>query len=190
MMNAVYIVVILLQVGVIIFFIRRGRKQKAAKAAAQAVPADNSHESMRETALRVTPAQLKIAIPDSETLVYGVVMDWNMGDTLVTLVSYITGAANMYLSTGGGISGGGKTPSVGEAASEFVTMAQNYVNKAIPVTTFETPPSGCVRFYLLTNHSKLAAQEQMIFFDNGTSTWLPLFEKANEVITEMRAGLN
>jgi len=118
------------------------------------------------------------------------VMDWHMDNVLVTLVSYITGAASMYLNTGGGVSGGGKSPTVGEAASEFVTMAQSYIHKAVPVTTFGLPPNGCVRFYLLTNHSKLAAQEQVAFFDNGTSPWLPLFEKANEVITEMRAGLN
>jgi hypothetical protein len=145
---------------------------------------------MRNTALHIVPGQLKLTIPDNETLVYGVVMDWNMGDTLVTLVSYITGAANMYLSTGGSVLGGGKNPSVGEAASELVTMAQSYIFRATPVTTFELPPVGCVRFFLLTNHSKLAAQEQLGYFDNGTSPWLPLFEKANEVITEMRAGLN
>jgi len=187
-MNVIYIVVIIIQVGVIIYFIRRGRRQK--KAALKATPPANSHESLRNTALHITPAQLKIVIPNNETLVYGVIMDWNIDNTLVTLVSFITGAASMYLSTGGGVTGGGKNPMVGEAASELVTMAQNYVFKAIPVTTFELPPAGCVRFFLLTNHQKLAAQEQLAYFDNGTSPWLPLFEKANEVITEMRAGLN
>ncbi|MFI5196864.1 MAG: hypothetical protein ACHQD8_07220 [Chitinophagales bacterium] len=117
-------------------------------------------------------------------------MDWNMGDTLVTLVSFITGAASMYLSSGGGVLSSGNNPSAGEAASELVTLAQNYIYNAVPVNTFDLPPGGCVRFYLLTNHHKLAAQEQVIYFDNGSSPWLPLFEKANEVITEMRAGLN
>lgn len=193
MMTTIYILVILLQIGVIIYFVRRGRKQAAARKAAAAAPpphGDNSLERLRNTALNVTPAQLKLAIPDSETLVYGVVMDWNMGGTMVSLVSYITGAANMYLSSGGGISGGGKNPSVGETASELVTLAQSFIFRAAPVTTFELPPDGCVRFFLLTNHQKLAAQEQLIYLDDGSSPWLPLFVKANEVITEMRAVLN
>jgi hypothetical protein len=188
MMTAIYILLILIQAGVIVYFVRRGRKLKAD--ASKKAGSDDTHKDMRDTALNITPAQLKLSIPESETLVYGVVMDWNMGNTLVTLVSYITGAANMYLSTGGGIVGGGKNPTVGEAASEFVTMAQEYIYRASPASVFDLPPDGCVRFYLLTNHQKLAAQEQLAYFDNGTSPWLPLFEKANEVITEMRAGLN
>lgn len=187
MMTAIYITIIILQVGVIIYFIWRGKKQKILNVTA---PAENSHERLRNTALHVTPAQLKLAIPDNETLVYGVIMDWNMGDTLLTLVSFITGAASLYLSNGGGVLSSGKNPSVGEAASELVTLAQVYIYNAVPVTIFDLPPDRCVRFFLLTNHHKLAAQEQVIYFDNGTSPWLPLFEKANQVITEMRSGLN
>ena len=187
MMTAIYIIIIILQVGVIIYFIRRGRKQRAVK---NVTAAGSNHENLRNTALHVTPAQLKLAIPDNETLVYGVVMDWNMGDTLITLVSFITGAASMYLSTGSGVLSSGKNPAAGEAASELVTLAQVYIYNAVPVTIFDMPPDGCVRFFLLTNHHILAAQEQVVFLENGTSPWLPLFEKANEVITEMRAGLN
>ena len=187
MMTAIYIIVILLQVAVIIYFIRRGRKQRAAQ---KPSGGDANQNDLRWTSLNVTPAQLKIKIPDSETIVYGVVMDWSMEGSVVTLVCFITGAANMYLSTGGGIQGGGKNPSVGEAASELVTMAQNYVNRAVPTATFDMPPEGYIRFYLLTNHNKLAAQEQIVDIDNGSSPWLGLFEKANEVITEMRAVLN
>ena len=190
-MIAIYILIILLQIGIIIYFVRRGRKQAAARKAAANTPLqENSHQRLRNIALNVTAAQLKLSIPDSETLVYGVVMDWNMGGIMVSLISYITGAANMYMSSGGGISGGGKNPSVGEAASELVTLAQTFIYRAAPVTTFELPPDGCVRFFLLTNHQKLAAQEQLTYLDDGSSPWLPLFVKANEVITEMRAVLN
>ncbi len=162
----------------------------AARKSRLAAPPADTYEGLRSTCLCVTPGQLKLAIPNNETLVYGVVIDWNMEDTVVTLVAFITGAANMYLSTGGGISGGGKNPTVGEAASELVTLAQGYIYRAAPVSAFELPPDGCVRFYLLTNHNKLAAQEQLAYFDDGTSPWLPVFVKANEVITEMHAGLN
>lgn len=186
-MTLIYIAIILLQVGVIVYFIRRGRKQAAKMKTASD---KNTYEGLRNLAFSIVPSQLKIAIPDNENLVYGVVIDLNMGDSFVTLVSFITGATSLYISTGDGIIGGGKSPSVGEAASELVTMSQNYTDRAIPVSTFDLPAKGCVRFYLLTNHQKLAAQENVVHFDDNTSAWLPLFEKANEVIAEMRAGLN
>ncbi len=187
---AIYIVVIVLQLAIAVYFIMRNRKLKREAMLEAAKPAPDSYEGLRERALSVTPANLKLGIPDSETFVYGVVMDWNMGDTQVTLSTFITGAANMYLSTGSGVVGGGKNPSVGEAASELVTMAQNFVSRAMPVVTHEIPAKDCVRFFLLTNHQVHAAQEQVIHFDDGTSPWLPMFEKANEVIIEMRAVLN
>jgi hypothetical protein len=191
MTNAIYIAAIIVQLGVIIYFVRKNKKKPQAPAASNAeAPKKDSYEDQRSIALSVTPAQLKLGIPDSETFVYGIVMDWNMGDTLVTLVCFITGAASMYLSSGGGVVGGGKNPSVGEAAAELVTMAQDYIDRTIPITTFDLPGKDSVRFYLLSNHHRHAAQEQVARLDDTTSPWLPLFEKANEVILEMRAVLN
>ncbi len=181
-MTVVYILLILLQLGIIIYFIRRGRQQKEV-----GQPADTgTYENLRKVALHVSAADLKIAVPDSETLVYGVVMDWNMGDVTATLATYINGAANMYLSTGGGVSGAGMDTGIAEAASELVTFTQDFAGRALPVSTTDLPPAGCVRFYLLTNKGIYAAQEQMKHFDDDTSAWLPVFEQANSIITAMR----
>src|SRR5436309_1806288 len=94
-MTIIYLTIILLQIGVIIFFVRRGKMPVKQRGEREAIPKEDTFEGLRRLALDVTPYQLKLAIPDSETLVYGVVMDWNMGDTVVTLASYITGAANL-----------------------------------------------------------------------------------------------
>ncbi len=188
-MNAIYVAIILVQVGVIIYFVRRGRLQSEKSLEQTTAPVETSFEGLRQLALNVTPAQLKLAIPDTQKLVYGVVMDWNTGEMVVTLSTYITGAANLYMSNGGGVSGGGKNPNVGEAAVRLVTTAQDFVERALPVGTKELPPAGCVRFYLLTNKQTFAAQEMVRFFDDQSSPWLALFEKANEVIAEMKDDL-
>jgi hypothetical protein len=182
-MTGIYITAIIVQLGIIIYFVTRGKKQKAATPPVADV---DTFEGLRNLALRVTPGDLQLAIPDSQTLVYGVVMDWCMGEAVVTLVSFITGAASLYFSTGGGIIGAGENPAVGELASEFVTFSQSYVGRAMPVSTTELPDKGCIRFYLLTNKRIYAAQEQMIHFEDNSSPWLPLFEKGNEVITEIK----
>jgi len=189
-MTAVYIIVILLQIGVIIYFVRRGRKQNANQASILADTDTSAYDGLRRLALLVTPAQLKLTIPDSETLVYGVVMDCNVGDAIVTLSAYITGAVSMYFSSGGGKTGGGMTPEIAEVAVDFVTTAQDYLGRAIQVTATEPPLAGCVRFYLLTNHGIFVAQEQLIFLENNSSPWLPLFEKGNEVVNLMHKNGN
>jgi hypothetical protein len=183
-MTTAYIVIILLQAGIIIHFARKGRKQQVA---ANKTSAGSSYSDQRNLALSITPYQLKLAIPDDKTMVYGVVMDWNMGATTMTLVAYITGAANMYLSTGGGVSNGGADPNVGEAAVEFVVATQEYLDRAIPTNTTDIPAQGCVRFYLLTNKGVYAIQEHVKHFDDNSSILLGLFQKGNDVVTAMRA---
>jgi hypothetical protein len=182
-MTIVYIILILLQAGIIIYFVRRERKQKVDHSIRTT---GNTYTDQRNLALSITPFQLKLAIPDDNTLVYSVIMDWNMGDAVVTLATYITGAASMYLSTGGGVTSGGKDPNVGEAAVEFVVAAQGHIDRAVPTNTTDIPAEGCVRFYLLTNKGICAMQERVKHFDDSTSALLGLFQKGNEVIAEMR----
>lgn len=146
---------------------------------------DGTYESERNLALSITPQQLKLNIPADQTFVYGVIMDWNTGDKVVTLASYITGAANLYFSSGGGIKGAGKNANVGEAAVRFVDAAQGFIDSALPVGIFDVPAKDCVRFYLLTNKHVYVAQEQVKHLDDNSSAWIPLFRKGNEVITEM-----
>ena len=181
-MNIVYILLILLQLGIIIYFIRRGRIQKGK--ATQ--PATDRYDGLRALALGVKAADLKIAVPATETLVYGMVMDWNMGDVTATLAAYINGAANMYLSKGGGVSGAGPDTGIAQSALDLVTFIQDYLDRAMPAATTDLPAANCVRFFLLTNKGLYAAQEQMTHFDDDSSAWLPVFEKANLIITAMR----
>ena len=189
-MTVLYVLMILLQAGVIIYFVRKGRMQRVKAAEIKVAPDSSTYEGLRNIAMHVTPDQLKLRIPDSETLVYGLIMDCNMGEGSITLSAYITGAVSMYFSTGGGKTGGGMNPEVAETAVDFVTAAQAFVNMAIKVAATDLPAKGCVRFYMLTNHGIYVAQELMTQFENGTSIWLPLFEKGNEVIGLMHNSGN
>ena len=77
MKEAIYLVAILLQVGVIIFFVRRNKARASNRVADKEDYPEGSYEQQRRLALSVTPAQLNLTIPDSVTFVHGVVMDWN-----------------------------------------------------------------------------------------------------------------
>ncbi len=181
--NIIYLVVVLIQAAVVLYLVNRRFAKKKPVTVAPATDTD-SIAALRDIALNVTPAQLKLLIPDTQLLVYGVVMDCNLGNGVVTLAAYITGAANIYFSDGSRKTGGGKHPEVGEAAVEFVTTAQHYINRAIHAPA-QLPPHNCVRFQLLTNQGSYAAQEQLSHITDGTSPWIPLFEKGNEVMALM-----
>jgi hypothetical protein len=147
----------------------------------------NTFNDLRSMAFSATPEQLQLSLPTDQTIVYGVIMDWGIDTATATIVSYQTGDASMYLSSGGGVIGGGEHQNVNNAAKQFVNLAQTYLDKATKSETNSLPQQDEVKFYLLTNKGTYVGQEVMRNFENNTSTtWLPLFEEANKVLSELR----
>ena len=148
--------------------------------------ADNSFNDLRNMALAMTPEQLNLRLPNDKTKVYGVVMDWDLGEGVATLVAFQTGDASFYLSSGGGVIGGGQHDNVKRATVAYVDKAQTYLSKTTKTETTSLPDKDGIKFYLLTNNGKFIAQEQMKNIENNSSAWLELFEEGNKVITELR----
>jgi regulator of RNase E activity RraB len=147
---------------------------------------ESPFEGIRDMAFTATPEQLGLSLPSDKTVVYGVIMDWEMSGATATTVSYQTGDASLYLSSGGGVIGGGQHQNVNSAAKQFVSLAQTFLDKTTKTETTPLPSTDEVRFYLLTNKGVYIGQEQMKNFENNSSTWLKLFEEGNNVLTELR----
>jgi len=147
---------------------------------------DNAFEGLRNMAFTTTPVQLGLSLPTDKPIVYGVIMDWEMGGATASTVAYQTGDASLYLSSGGGVIGGGQHQNVNTAAKEFVSLAQTFLDKTTKTETTPLPSTDEVKFYLLTNKGVYVGQEQMKNFENNSSTWLKLFEEGNIVLTELR----
>jgi hypothetical protein len=112
-------------------------------------------------------------------------MDWDLPEGTVTLISFVSGDASLYLSSGGGVIGGVGHDNVKQAAIAFIYKAEKYLSKTTKTETTPLPDKDGVRFYLLTNKGKFVGQEQMKNFENNSSEWLDLFEEGNKVITEL-----
>ena len=147
---------------------------------------DNHYQGLRNMALGVTPEQLKITLPTDQTKIYGIVIDWDLGEGIASFISFSTGDASMYLSSGGGLIGGGQHENGSTAANAFIVKAQQYLDKTTKIDSTPLPDKNCVRFYFMTNKGKFTAQENLKNFDNNSSLWLPLFEEGNKVISELR----
>jgi hypothetical protein len=160
--------------------------QQVTDTAAQRAQKEDLYKGMRRMALEVTADQLDVQVPAGEVKVYGVVTDWNMGKGIATIVSFATGDASMYVSTGGGILGGVQHASVNKAAKACVNKAQGFLDKASKTDLTPLPAADSVSFFLLTNKGIFTARESVKNFYNGTSPWLSLFEQVNELISALR----
>jgi hypothetical protein len=149
-------------------------------------PKENVYEGLRKMSLDMTPEQLGLNLSKDKTEVYGIIMDWEMNGAVATTISYMSGDASMYTSTGGGVIGGGQHQNVSSAAKQLVTLAQTYLDKATKTDSTPLPDKDSVKFYFLTNKAIYVGQEVMSNFENNSSKWLGLFEEANKVLTELR----
>jgi len=147
---------------------------------------DNAFEGLRNIAFTATSEQLGLSLPTDKAIVYGIIMDWEMGGATASTVAYQTGDASLYLSSGGGVIGGGQHQNVNSAAKQFVSLAQTFLDKTTKAETTPLPSTDEVKFYLLTNKGVFVGQEEMKNFENNSSSWLKLFEEGNIVLTELR----
>src|SRR5665647_220384 len=90
-------------------------------------PIDNPYSDLRQLAFNATAEQTQLTTSTDPNKVYGIIMDWDLGEGIATLVSFEDGEASMYLSTGGGIIGGGGHDNVKKAVSDYISLAQTYL---------------------------------------------------------------
>ncbi len=146
---------------------------------------DNPYSGLRNQAINVTPDQLQLQ-HDNDNDIYGLVMDWNMGNAIVTVVSFKTGDASVYLSTGQAFIGGYAHETVINAAKQFVIDGEKYLSKASKTENTEPTHESKVDFYFLTKSGRYYIEDDSEKIENKTSDLYGLFESANQVITEYR----
>lgn len=196
-MKMTYIIIVTILAGGLVFYLTSCRNKSTANDKQTVADQDstkpkvhqtkeNAFEELRNMAFTVTPEQLEFSLPTDKTVVYGVIMDWEMGGATATTVCYQTGDASLYLSSGGGVIGGGQHQNVNSAAKQFVTLAQSFLDKTTKTETTPLPATNEVKFYFLTNKGVFAGQETMKNFENNSSIWLELFEEGNNVLTQLR----
>jgi hypothetical protein len=89
-----------------------------------------------------------------------VVMDWDTGGGMLTLVAADDGAVSAYFGTGGGIIGAGSHDTVAQLAVRFREAAKRVLSHCSPVTRFPVPArGGAVIFYVVMDAATLSSGE-------------------------------
>lgn len=184
-MKMTYIILGILIVAGLVYYLAT-RNNTGDMQQAKVDPKNNPYYDLRNMALDATAEQLQLKLSDDKTEIYGVVMDWDVGEGTATLVSFTTGDASLYLSSGGGFIGGGGHDNVIKAINNFINKSESYLDKASLTDSKTLPDKNGLTFYFLTNKGKYKATEQMENIESEKSQWLDLFEEANKLITEIR----
>jgi hypothetical protein len=150
-----------------------------------------NYRALRELALNLSPADLKLQLDHDRVIAYGIVMEIGLSQGIVTLVSYIAGDASLYYSTGGGTIGGHGHDTVRKAARRFVECAQTFLDRMSKVADLRLPGKGQTHFYVLANRGVYGSSELLTDdLAHSKSELSPLFSAGNDVISAFRrAGL-
>jgi hypothetical protein len=140
-------------------------------------------------------AQMMLATPPAKTgekptkefpRVYGVLMDWPIGDQTATIFSSSTGAASLYTTSTFGIIGGEGHETVRTAAINFVRAADRLFDSTKPTTEYPYPAADRVRFYLLTFDGVRVLDTDFASIESRTSKYAEFFGLGQAVLTELR----
>lgn len=147
---------------------------------------DNAGRDLRKMALTTPPEKFGIKPTKEFPRVYGVLMDWPIGDVTATVFSSSAGAASLYTTATFGIIGGEGHESVRKAAIKFVSAADRLFDLATPTTEYPYPAANHVRFYLLTFDGVRVVDTDLASIENGTSKYGEFFGLGQDVLTELR----
>ena len=149
-------------------------------------PGNNPYNDLRNMALGATAKQIGVQFSTDQTKIYGIIMDWDLGEGTATLVSFLSGDASVYLSSGGGFIGAGQHDNVKKAGIALINKAEKYLNKSTKTEVAPLPEKDGVLFYFLTNKGKFVGKENIKNLENHSSGWSDLFDEANKLISEIR----
>ncbi len=141
---------------------------------------------LRTKMLTTPPSELGIVRSTDFPRVYGVLMDWPLGDHIATVVSLCDGNASLYTTSTFGVIGGVGHDSVRAAAARFVRTAEKHHDEAVVTRGYAYPKGGHVRFYLVCFDGVRMIETDMDALTSGKDSRSDLWTDGQRVLTELR----
>lgn len=178
------IIIVLIAITITSGFISCNTNQKGNKSNNQKLT-KNPYNQYRTQAINTTLDQLELKSESADD-VFGIIMDWNMGAVIATVVAYKTGDASLYLNSGQIYKGGNSHKTIVKASNEFISIGKQYLSKAKKTDKKEPTNENKVNFYFLTESGRYYIEEDNAKIDDNSSELIDLFYAGNQIITEYR----
>jgi hypothetical protein len=152
-------------------------------------PKKTPADVMREIRLKVLstpPSQMSRKPTPEYPHVDGIIMDWWLQDTILSVMASSAGDGSIYTTGNFGVFGGVKYDNVRNAAKSFVKLAEKYYSDATPTKEYPYPQSGHVRFYLICYDGVRMIDADAASLSSGKSDCWDLVAEAQKEISALR----
>jgi hypothetical protein len=161
---------------------RRRRDEKTTDSAPH-----NQYSDLRAMALRATESGVLPAPSPEHPDVSGLVIDIPSSGGTATLVALTDDTTSLYTSTGGGTIGAGQHANVATATQVLLAAAQQHMNAFSQRDDRALPPTGSVRFHLLSPFGQRAVDvPEDAFWGRVDHPFMPVIAAAQNLISAMQ----
>jgi len=141
---------------------------------------------LRKMFLTTPPEQFDIQPSEDYPRIYGIAMDWPIGENIATVISLSDGSASVYTTDTFGTIGGVGVESVRTGAKKFVKEADRHYADSVATHDLSYPSPDHVRFFLVTFHGVRLIETDLRSLQEGRGKYATLFNLAQDVIGQLR----
>ena len=145
----------------------------------------NARRELRANILASRAGDLGIKESSDCRRVWGVVVDWPVGDQIATVVALCDGNASLYTTSTFGVLGGVGHSDVRRAAVALVRDADRFHADGKATTDRSYPSAGRIRFHLLAFDGVRVVEDDQKSIEAGKNRYSALFGRAQDVLTEL-----
>jgi hypothetical protein len=143
-------------------------------------------KALRMMALKTSPNDLGFSPDKDYPKVFGILMDWRVGEETASILAMRDGTASLYTTSTFGVLGGHRHEKVRRAAEQCTNIANQFLDKSTAAVNFPYPKEGEVFFYLLSYEEVRLCIGNEKAIHQGNDPTRPLFAAAQNVLTELR----
>ena len=164
----------------------RRRNQGASGQGNNQVSGEQVAQGLRRQILDLDPAEAGLDRFSAGRRVWGALLETGYPSATATLVALADGTTSLYLSTGGGIIGGGAHARVAAATRSFLTAVEDHLGLLSPDADSDVPVAGRVIIRALTYQGRYRADAPEDDLGHGRHPLSAVFYAGHGVLTELR----
>lgn len=149
-------------------------------------PEEQIYQGLRGQILDLDPADAGLDRISAGRRVWGALMETGYPAASATLVALADGTTSLYLSTGGGIIGGGTHAQVAASARSFLSAVEDHLSLLTPDTDSAVPVAGRVIVRAMTYAGRYRAEAPEDELGHGRHPLSAVFYAGHAVLTELR----